>query len=66
MYANLRQPKMGNINGLKRNLNIKHGQLFGFHFPIVALKALAAFKSLKSDGTNCHLSGPRYDILPCP
>ena len=24
MYANLRQPKMGNINGLKRNLNIKN------------------------------------------
>ena len=40
------------------------GRLLGFHFLIVVLKTLAVFKSLNSYGTNCHMSGPRYDIQP--
>ena len=47
-------------------LHILHGQFFGFHFLIAALKALTEFKSLNSDGTNCHMSGPRCLILTCP
>ena len=43
-----------------------HGQLLGFHFLIAALKALTVFESLNSDGTNCHMSGPRYLVLACP
>ena len=47
-------------------LHILHGQFFGFHFLIAALKALTEFKSLNSDGTNCHMNGARYLILTSP
>ena len=41
-------------------LHSLHGQLFGFHFLIAALKGLTVFKSLNSDSTNWHMSGPSY------
>ena len=47
-------------------LHSLHGQLFGFHFLIAALKALTVFKSFNSDGSTCHMSGPRYLVLACP
>ena len=47
-------------------LHSPHGQLVGLHFLTAALKGLTVFKSLNADSTNYHMSGRRYDILPCP